>query len=208
MKTQVLEEIGETALSRWAGIDAALAANDRIKYYFSLLQTAAARADHPEQKISTLQSERLASGVANPAFDDLVSQSRRENGHYMLPGCHALLQQVVQDLRVMAAPVLAKAKRSAASSEFAPRLESLVAKLPDPETDVIDASAIDDITSAGSGRPDSLHRLVMDLHKALNAMQAELSEEHLDGAVVCQIEGIGPAADRSFHGRAESDLSG
>ena len=32
--------------------------------------------------------------------------------------------------------------------------------------------------------PDSLHRLVMDLHKRLNAMQAELAEETLDGAAV------------------------
>ena len=37
---------------------------------------------------------------------------------------------------------------------------------------------------AGHDRPDSLHRLVMDLHKRLNVMQAELAEETLDGAAV------------------------
>jgi hypothetical protein len=37
---------------------------------------------------------------------------------------------------------------------------------------------------AGDGHPDSLHRLVMDLHKRLNAMQADISEEKLDGAAV------------------------
>ena len=38
------------------------------------------------------------------------------------------------------------------------------------------------MTQAGHGRADSLHRLVMELHKRLNAMQAELAEETLDGA--------------------------
>ena len=35
---------------------------------------------------------------------------------------------------------------------------------------------------AGHGHADSLHRLVMDLHKQLNAMQAGLAEETMDGA--------------------------
>jgi hypothetical protein len=37
MKTTVLDAIGETALNLPAQIHAALMANDRIKYYFSLL---------------------------------------------------------------------------------------------------------------------------------------------------------------------------
>jgi hypothetical protein len=32
--------------------------------------------------------------------------------------------------------------------------------------------------------PDTVHRLVMDLHKRLNSMQADLAEETLDGAAV------------------------
>ena len=42
MKTGVLEVIGEAELERSAAISAALAANDRLKYFFSLLQMAAA----------------------------------------------------------------------------------------------------------------------------------------------------------------------
>ena len=37
---------------------------------------------------------------------------------------------------------------------------------------------------AGHDQADSLHRLVMDLHKQLNAMQAALAEETIDGAAV------------------------
>jgi hypothetical protein len=47
MKSQVLEAIGETNLQHPTQVNAALAANDRLKYYFSLLRMAIA---HTEQR--------------------------------------------------------------------------------------------------------------------------------------------------------------
>ena len=176
-KTAVLEAIGETNLSRSAQLGAALAANDRIKYYFSLLQTAIARADHPEQPADSLRYERLACGIDNRDLDDLVSNARRGNGRYKIPGCTAVLDQIAQDLRAMAAPC----------ADFAERLKRVLASIPQPEDDMIGRTAIDDLTRAAGGS-DSPHRFVMDLHKALNAMQAEIAEERLDGAAVYHIE--------------------
>ena len=49
MKTQILAAIGERELQPAARLNAALAANDRLKYAFSLLQMALAHAEHPEQ---------------------------------------------------------------------------------------------------------------------------------------------------------------
>ncbi len=186
MKTQILEAIGETDLDRPAQIHAALAANERIKYYLSLLQLALARADHPEQPSDPLRRERLACGIDDRALDNLVTQSRRENGHYRLPGYVATLEQIVHDLRLVAAPVLAKTHGRRV--EFAERLERMLAELSKPQEDLTDRSVIDNLTSAGEGEADSLHRLLMDLHKALNAMQAELAAEQLDGASVYHIE--------------------
>ncbi|HVO98362.1 MAG TPA: DUF47 family protein [Bryobacteraceae bacterium] len=40
----------------------------------------------------------------------------------------------------------------------------------------------------GGAEQDSIHQLVMDMHKRLNAMQAELAEERLDGAAVFGIK--------------------
>ena len=40
MKTQILTAIGETGLQTAAALNAGLAANDRVKYGFSLLQMA------------------------------------------------------------------------------------------------------------------------------------------------------------------------
>jgi uncharacterized protein Yka (UPF0111/DUF47 family) len=186
MKSQILEAIGETELNRSAQIHAALEANERIKYYLSLLQLAVARADHPEQPPESLRGERLACGIDDRALDELVTRSRREDGRYRLPGYAAIAEQIVHDLRAMAAPVLAKTDGSAA--KLAQRMERLLAAFPKAPEDLIEGSAIEDLASAGRGEEDTLHRLVMDLHKALNAMQAEITEEQLDGASVYQIE--------------------
>lgn len=185
MKAHILEAIGERDLSGSAGIDAALAANDRLKYCLSLLQMAVARADHPEQPLDSLRRERLASGIENPALDRLMTEARRENGRYKLPGYPAVLQQIVQDLRVMAAPVLAGNGAPGQHAGFQARLEGLLPKLEKSQEDLIDATTVRDLTSAEAG---GLHQLVMDLHKALNAMQAELAEEHVDGASVYHLE--------------------
>ena len=102
MKTAVLEAIGETDLQRRGRINAALAANDRLKYYFTLLQMALAHADQPEQAAGTLRPERLAAGIDDVRLDDIVGAARRDEGRYHLPGCGAVLEKIVQDLRIMA----------------------------------------------------------------------------------------------------------
>ena len=51
---------------------------------------------------------------------------------------------------------------------------------------------------------DSLHRLVMDLHKRLNAMQAALAEETLDGAAVYNLAEADRPLVSGIHGRAQS----
>ena len=186
MKTQILEVIGESDLNRSVQIQAALAANDRIKYYLSLLQLAVARADHPEQPAPLLASEHLSTGLDSRALRELMTESRREHGRYRLPGCGAIAERVVADLRLMAAPVLAQSNEQQA--RFAERLEHLLAGLPKFQDDLTDASVVNELTCAARGETDSLHQLVMDLHKALNAMQVELSEEQLDGASVYHLE--------------------
>ncbi len=186
MKAQILEAIGETGLNRATQIHAALAANERIKYYLTLLQQAVARADHPEQPADSLRHERLACGIDDQALDSLVTQSQREDGRYSLPGYRAIVEQIFHDLRTMAAPVLATTNDPRAES--AGRLERLTAKFSNPQEDLVDRGTIDELTCAFQGDADSLHRLVMDLHKALNAMLADLTEEHLDGASLYHIE--------------------
>ncbi|HYA18148.1 MAG TPA: hypothetical protein VEF06_11810 [Bryobacteraceae bacterium] len=180
MKTEILAALGEAELGRAAQVNAALGANDRIKYCLALLQMAAAQADHPEQTSSTLRAERLACGVDDASLDDLVPAARREGDSYRMPGCAKLLRRVAQELRAMAAPVT--------EDSFAGRLEAVLPGLEMADEDLIEASRLQAITRAGTAREDSLHQLVMDLHKRLNTMQAELAEERIDGAAVYRIE--------------------
>jgi uncharacterized protein Yka (UPF0111/DUF47 family) len=179
MKSAVLAAIGEAALSQPAAVNAALAANDRVKFAFTLLQAALAHADHPAAQADSLKRERLASGIEDPALDGIIPAARRQGARYLVPGAPALLTRIEADLRVMAAPVLAAGRPA-----FAARLETLLAALPTAQDDLLDADAVAGMTHARRDGPDSLHRLVMDLHKELNALQTALAQETLDGAAV------------------------
>ncbi len=182
MKTTVLEIIGETALSPPARLNAALAANDRLKYRFSLLQLAAAHADHPARPPASLRRERLGCGIDDEGLDAVVSASARDADAYHVPGAAKLLRQIAEEVRVMAAPILAAAPARADAAGLARRTDALLAALPEAAEDRLPPGAIEAITRAAQDGADSLHQLVMDLHKRLNALQAELAEEVIDGA--------------------------
>jgi uncharacterized protein Yka (UPF0111/DUF47 family) len=181
MKSEVLAVIGEGGLRQPAAVNAALAANDRVKYAFTLLQMAAAHADQPEQPPASLKRERLACGIDDPALDGLTASARRAGAtQYLMPGVAGLLARIAADMRTMAAPV----------GDADGRLETLLAAMPTAEGDGLDAATLSAMTTATPARgKDSLHRLVMDLHKALNAMQASLAEETIDGATAYGLAG-------------------
>jgi len=58
--------------------------------------------------------------------------------------------------------------------------------------------AIEELTSGPRERGDSLHLLVMDAHKALNALQREIASETLEGASVYGIETTDRPLVRAF----------
>jgi uncharacterized protein Yka (UPF0111/DUF47 family) len=174
MKSEVLAVIGEGGLRQPAAVNAALAANDRVKYAFTLLQMAAAHADQPEQPLASLKRERLACGIDDPDLDMMTASARRAGvAQYHMPGAARLLGRITDDMRIMAAPI----------GDPDSRLKTLLAAMPSAEGDVLDAATLNTMTTATPpAGTDSLHRLVMDLHKVLNAMQASLAEETIDGA--------------------------
>jgi uncharacterized protein Yka (UPF0111/DUF47 family) len=187
MKSRILEAIGVPELRLTATLDDALAANDRVKYYFSLLQMAVTRANEPTLEPMSLKRERLACGVDDAALDDMVASARRLARGYQLPGAAVVMRHLAEDMRVMAEPVIAADKAG-----YAERLRRLLDALPGAAEDTLSAAEIDAITRAGKHAEDSLHRLVMDLHKELNALRAEQADETLDGASVHALT----AADR------------
>ena len=179
MKTEILLAIGETELQPASRLNEALAANDRIKYVFSLLQLALAYAEHPDNSEATLKKERIASGIDDPDLDAVIAGSRISGKLCHVPGATKILIRLAADLRLMAAPVVADKPL-----EFTLRLETSLKAMPSAQDDLLDPVAISAMMQAGSDHPNSLHRLVMDMHKRLNALQAAISEEKLDGAAV------------------------
>jgi uncharacterized protein Yka (UPF0111/DUF47 family) len=183
MKSEILAEIGEKGLQPAAALNAALAANDRVKFVFSLLQFALAHAKNPEQTAPTLRRERVACGIDDPDLDNAAAGARMAGTACHVPGAAKILVRLAQDMRVMASPVLA-----GKPDGFGARLENLLADLPEAENDLLAPDVISAITLAERGGTDSLHKLVMDLHKRLNAMQAALAEERIDGAAAYNLE--------------------
>lgn len=185
-KREVVEELGEPKLTLPSLVALGLEANGRAKYLLSLLQAARARADAPSQSAPSLRDERLAAGVADPELDRVVAASRQVAPDvYAIPRAGRVHRELVSAIRTMLAP-LGIADRPGLLD--ASRLDALLADAPDVEGDLVPGSYVDRITSA-SGERDSLHRLVMDAHRALIGLQAEIATSSVDGAAVY---GLGP----------------
>lgn len=185
MKAEVLAAIGETGLSRSGAVNAALSANDRVKYWLTLLQMGATHADQPDQPPANLKRERIACGIDEPSLDAFTAAARRQGAAYHMPGADKLLARIAEDLAMMAAPVL-----DAAIPGFAARLAAALAAMPPAAGDTLDAAALAAMSTATPPEgSDSLHRLVMGLHKQLNALQAGLAEETIDGAAAYGLAG-------------------
>jgi uncharacterized protein Yka (UPF0111/DUF47 family) len=179
VKTQILAAIGEKELQPATALNAALAANDRLKYAFSLLQMAVNHGEHPQQPAPTLKRERIACGIDDPELDNVVASARMVGKSCHVTRASSTVARIADDIRLMAAPVI-----TTNPNGIAARLDALLGSVPAAKDDLLDPAVISAMTQVGNDRKDSLHRLVMDLHKRLNAMQTELAEENLDGAAV------------------------
>ncbi len=177
-KTRIIDALGESALLLPESIGRALDANDRVKYCFALLQGAKQHADHPQAPCADLHVEREASGIDDESLDEVIAGSRREHdGSYHVPQAAHVLQLVWQGIEAMLAPL----ELTAAGAGEARRFETLRA-LVGVDDDRLPAGFFDAVTHAERERGDSLHLLVMDLHRQLNALQVSLARESIDGA--------------------------
>ena len=182
-KLHIVESLGEQRLLLPARVNAALAANDRAKYYFTLLQAAVAHAEHPERPVADFRRERLACGITDDADHDAVATSSKVgSAEYLIPGASRITAGLYQDVALMLRPL-----EGERWSDLSNRFDQL-RRADSVAGDALEASEIDRLTSGSRERGDSLHLLVMDAHKALNALQREIASETLDGASVYGIE--------------------
>ena len=186
-KQAIVSELGNDEILLPERIAQALIANDQVKYYFALLQTATDNADRPRVPVPDLASERHAARLTESWLDDVVAGTRGNlKCGYRIPHGPEILRRIGSCVEAMLVPL------SGAERET---LKARVSALPrtNPDQGTIAGGEISAMTSGDRKRGDSLHLIVMDAHKAINKLQADTAVETLDGA---RVHHLSPAGRR------------
>lgn len=185
-KQAIIAALGDRALTLPGLIGEALAANDRVKYRLTLLQVARHHADAPQAPVPGLRAERVTARIDDASLDALPAECTRDAAaNYRLPGVEAVFVAIERDVRAMLTPILVA--RDAGIAEAADGVQARAAALLPPllqHRDGFTAAELDGLSRVDRERGDSLHLLVMDLHKMLNRLQQTVATEVLDGASV------------------------
>jgi uncharacterized protein Yka (UPF0111/DUF47 family) len=193
-KARIVKSLGEVKLALPELVNAGLAANDRAKYLFALLQSAKSHADNPAAALSTLSAERIQAGIDDASLDEVVAAAAAVSEGYRVPAATRILEEVYRNVALMLEPITSagaeegeEAEVETGAAAFSARYEKLSDARPRVADDVLSGDAIDAVVSGRREQGDSLHLLVMDLHKALNRLQQRISSEIIDGACAYDI---------------------
>ena len=186
IKQEAVAALGQTALVRPARVREALRANDRLKLALTVLQAAASQAAAPERPAVDLAHEIAAAGIQDREearwWRELPARAQAGEHGLLLPDLERVAAQLGADLATMARPVL---EEGAADPAWAPRVQHWQQRLQALPGQPLDDQRLSDLTRGRrepQDRGDSLHLLVMDLHKAINRLATQLHGEDLDGA--------------------------
>jgi uncharacterized protein Yka (UPF0111/DUF47 family) len=182
-KTRIIDLLGEEALLLPALLNAAIIANERAKYVLALLQMAVANADSPSAAAPTLRAEREACGIVEAWLDRIVARSEVLGpGVYHVPEAAHLTTLLAEALDAMLAPLALVRDEPRAYQDLADRKQRLFDAIPRIEGDVVRGDTIAALTSGRPASGDGVHLLVMDLHKEINRLQAQIAEADIEGA--------------------------
>jgi uncharacterized protein Yka (UPF0111/DUF47 family) len=183
MKSEIVERLGQHELLLPSLIAEGLRANDRVKARLSILQAAINRARTPTACLFDLTEECRAARLDHVAMEALVAGASLDNtGQITSPGLGGLGMEIWDDIACMIRPV--KAADTAQGDLATQRLAGVRRSVDWGSSDTAALAALSDLSRLTSGSGDSLHRLVMDLHKMLNRLSAESAEEVIAGAHV------------------------
>jgi hypothetical protein len=158
-----------------------LSANDRVKVRLSILQAAARHANDPAEAHFDLTHECRAVGIDLVAMETIVNRaSQLGDERITAPGLGILRTAIWDDVATMVQAV--KSGDAAEGDVVSERLSALKGADTPESSDTVESAEIARLTGLRDG--GSLHRLVMDLHKALNRLAAAHAEEVLAGAHV------------------------
>lgn len=195
MKSEIIRRLGETSILLPSLIHEGLAANDRVKLRLSVLQDAGRHARNPATRFG-LKDECLAAGIDPVPLEALVNHaSLAASTGLTAPGLGMLVTGIFDDVATMLKAV--QAGDPDQGDALQTRYLAIKAGSLPPSPDTLDVSDIARLTGV-SGDGDGLHRLIMDLHKALNHLAAAHAEETLAGAHVYGLQAEDRACVESF----------
>ena len=183
-KDQAVASLGQKKLILPAWVKAALLANDRLKVYLTVLQTASSHALHPNRDLPDLANEIRAAGLNTGWLHDVVVAATRIDEDLFVPDLSRLINCLVDELETMARPVL---ETTMAGTEPHSRVQHWLDWLGTLPFDRLSDKQVEALTHGRRGGQDSLHLLVMDLHKQINHLSGELASEVIDGANVWEL---------------------
>lgn len=197
MKSQIIEQLGQADILLPSLVAEGLAANDRIKVRMSALQAASRHAQQPDRPAADLQVECSAAGIPAAALATLIGGAHLAgDGRIAAPNLAKLMKEIHDDVAAMIRAVSA-GKPSEAETVNA-RLAAIRTAGTLEASNEIEIARIARLTGIAQEGADSLHRLVIDLHKELNQLAAGCAEEILSGAHVFGLHTEDRAAVESF----------
>ncbi|HEY0146637.1 MAG TPA: hypothetical protein VGB93_10925 [Methylovirgula sp.] len=178
MKSEIVEWLGQSDLLLPQLIAEGLAANDRVKARLSVLQMAAQHARDPQTAFD-LTEECRAAGLDPVPLQALVKSASLSSGEIITAvGLAALGKAICDDMTTMSQAV--HAGDAARAEQYEARLAAIKAAIPLGVSDDLGANQIIRLTAISA--EDSLHRLIMDLHRALNTLATTHAQELIAGA--------------------------
>jgi uncharacterized protein Yka (UPF0111/DUF47 family) len=184
-KAQAVASLGQRRLMLPVWVKAALSANDRLKVFLTVLQTASSHAMHPNRELPDLTHEIVAAGLRVDWLDDIAAAARRIDDELVIHDLARLVKCLTDDLAAMARPVLETIN---AGAQPQPRVQEWLRWLAALPADRLSPDQIEALTHGRRGGADSLHLLVMDLHKQINHLAGELASETIAGANVWELQ--------------------
>lgn len=188
IKNKILFDLGEKRIVLPDLLKEGIVANDRVKYYFTLLQNSKIKILNRKDVTKGLLEERERLKISEVVSDAILENCSliRENTIYM-PGVQRILKEIHKCIKTMLKP-LELMEQTERFEEYTSRFSLMQGILLSNYNDIINFEVIDSIVSADRSIKDTPHLLVMDLHKELNNLLSLITLESIDGANVFDIK--------------------
>lgn len=183
-KADAVAALGKAKLLGPALLKSALAANDRLKFALTAVQAAASRALRPDGPRIGLEADYAASHTSAPWLLEAVDKSWAADGQIHIPSLDRITQLLSADIAAMARPLV---DDGSVATALVKRMEGWRERLAAMGGETVTPADVERLAGGDRRGEDTLHILVMDLHKALNRLAAAQASENVEGAHVWDI---------------------